>query len=179
MGNSKFVREREETTLRLDGRLAKLVDLEAQHLRISRSGVVRLAVAEYLKARQMGLPPAAGGFIIPWESRDTMGERKRYEVQVTVQLPRQLRELIEKEALLFQISRSAVIRQALIFYFASRGLQAPTPKLGALEPQPPSSDPAGPGVIAMGAAGRTDPENGGDAPQPSFIKEKTGGGESG
>jgi hypothetical protein len=168
MGNSKFVREREETTLRLDGRLGKLVELEAQHLRISRSGVVRLAVAEYLKARQMGLPPAAGGFIIPWESMETMGGKKRYEVQITVQLPRQLRELIEKEALLFQISRAAVIRQALIIYFGSRGLLTLAPKLGAAPPG------AGEEGAREGQGGPTR----GDEPR-LVIVNKEAGGESG
>jgi len=169
MGNSKYVREREETTLRLDGRLATLVELERRHLRVSKSAVVRLAVAEYLKARQMGLPPAAGGFILPLEPMDTMGERKRYEVQITVQLPRQLRELIEREALLFQISRASVIRQALIFYFASRGLQAPAPKLGAAPPG------AGEEGAREGQRGLIRPDEG-----RLILKENAaGGGESG
>jgi len=166
MGNKKHIPECVETSLWLDGQLARLVDLEARRLRVSRSAVVRLAVAEYAKARQLGLPPAsAGGFIIPWESRDTMGGKKRYEVQMTVELPRELRELIEREALVFQISRSAVIRQALIFYFASRGLLA-------LAPQPSATPP---GAGYEGAEGQGGPTRGYE-PRPVIINKEAGGG---
>jgi predicted transcriptional regulator len=165
MGNRKHIPECVETSLWLDGQLARLVDLEARRLRVSRSAVVRLAVAEYAKARQLGLPPAAGGFILPLEPMVTMGGRKRYEVQMTVELPRELRELIEREALLFQISRAAVIRQALIFYFASRGLLALAPK--------PSASPPGAGYEgAEGQGGPTRPDEG----RPIIISKEAGGG---
>ena len=168
MGNRKHIPECVETSLWLDGQLARLVEVEARRLRVSRSAVVRLAVAEYAKARQLGLPPAsAGGFIIPWESMETMGGRKRYEVQMTVELPRELRELIEREALRFQISRSAVVRQALLIYFGSRGLLALAPK--------PSASPPGAGY--EGAEGQGGPTRG-DEPR-LVIVNKEAGGESG
>jgi predicted transcriptional regulator len=166
MGNRKHIPECVETSLWLDGRLARLVDLEARRLRVSRSAVVRLAVAEYAKARQLGLPPAtAGGFIIPWESMETMGGRKRYEVQMTVELPRELRELVEREALRFQISRSAVIRQALLLYFAARGLLA-------LAPQPSATPPGAGYEGAEGQRGLIRPDEG----RPIIISKEAGGG---
>jgi predicted transcriptional regulator len=165
MGNSKRIPEREETTFRVDEQLAKLVELEARRLRTSRSAIVRLAIAEYARARQLGLPPAAGGFILPLEPTASMGGRKRYEVQMTVELPRELHELIEKEASLLMISKSALIRQLLALYFAARGLLALAPK--------PSASPPGAGY--EGAEGQGGPTRGYE-PRPIIISKEAGGG---
>jgi len=94
--------------------------------------------------------------------------RKRYESTITVELPRQLRELIEKEAFLRQTSYASIVRQALVVHFGSRGLID-------IAPQPSASPPG------AGYEGALDGQGGpswGDEPQP-FMKEKAGGGEGG
>ena len=91
--------------------------------------------------------------------------RKRYESTITVELPRQLRELIEKEAFLHQTSYASIVRQALVFYFGSRGLIDIAPK--------PSASPPGAGEegadLGQGGLSR------GDEPRPIIINKKAGG----
>jgi len=94
--------------------------------------------------------------------------RKRYESTITVELPRQLRELIEKEAFLRQTSYASIVRQALVFYFGSRGLIDIAPK--------PSASP--PGAGEEGAFNEQGGPSWGDEPR-LFTQEKAGGGESG
>jgi hypothetical protein len=83
----------------------------------------------------------------------------------TVMLPPDLYEAVTRLAREKRISRGSVVRMLL----AERLMQ-----LGALEPQPPRSGPAGPGVIAVKGAGLVGPKTGEDAPR--HIGKNQGGG---
>jgi len=96
-----------------------------------------------------------------------MPRKKLYGKAVGIRLPQPVMEVLERERKAFGLTYAELVRRAVVAYYMG------------IEPQPPSSDPADPGVIAVKGAGSAGPENGGDAPQPSFIKEKAGGGESG
>jgi hypothetical protein len=91
--------------------------------------------------------------------------RQRYESAITVELPRQLRELIEKEAFLRQTSYASIVRQALIFYFGSRGLIDIAPKPGASPPGAGYEGAEGQGGLSRG-----------DEPRPIIISKEAGGG---
>jgi hypothetical protein len=85
----------------------------------------------------------------------------------TVMLPTDLLSIIERIAKEKRISRGSVIRMLLVERLK---------ELGALEPQPSPSGPAGPGVSAVKGAGLVGPKSGGDAPQPIGKKQEEGGG---
>jgi hypothetical protein len=85
----------------------------------------------------------------------------------TVMLPVDLLETVRRLAAAKRISAGAMVRLLL----SERLMQ-----LGELEPQPPRSGPLGPGVSAMGAAGRAGPETGGDAPRLIGKNQEEGGG---
>jgi hypothetical protein len=90
-------------------------------------------------------------------------------VAVVTLLPLELANALEKHCEERGISKSALLRYLLTEYLSAR----------TLEPQPFHSGPVGPGGSALRGAGFAGPETGGDVPQPSFIKEKAGGGEGG
>jgi hypothetical protein len=85
----------------------------------------------------------------------------------TVMLPIDLLKVIERIAKEKRISRGGVVRMLLVERLK---------ELGALEPQPPPSGPAGPGVSAVRGAGLAGPKIGGDAPQPLEKNQERGGG---
>jgi hypothetical protein len=95
-----------------------------------------------------------------------MGKETGKMQEVAVMLPADLIEAITRLAREKRITRGSVVRMLL-----SERLM----ELGEIEPQPPRSGPAGPGVSAMGAAGRAGPKTGGDAPQPIEKNQKGGG----
>jgi hypothetical protein len=98
---------------------------------------------------------------------ESMPRRKLYGKAIGMRLPQQVMEILERERKAFGLTYAELVRRAVVAYYMG------------IEPQPPRSAPAGPGVIAVKGAGLVGPENGGDAPQPSFVKEKTGEGEGG
>jgi hypothetical protein len=83
-------------------------------------------------------------------------------------LPLELATALERYTEETGVTKSALIRRLLREHLKPY-----------LEPQPSRSGPVGPGGSALKGAGFAGPETGGDVPQPSFIKEKAGGGEGG
>ena len=87
--------------------------------------------------------------------------------EFAVMLPEDLLEAITRIAREKRITRGSVVRMLL----AER-----LKEIGEIEPQPPRSGPAGPGVSAVKGAGRAGPETGGDAPRLIGKKQEEGGG---
>jgi hypothetical protein len=94
-----------------------------------------------------------------------VAKMRTFTVLLTADLDRAVRNLARMK----RISAGAVVRMLLSERLTEIGLLE-------LEPQPSSSGPVGPGVVAVKGAGRAGPETGGDAPQPVEKNQEKGGG---